>query len=52
LRFSLLDGERIVHVLSWHQGQNEEQLGETLQQIKKAGVIPEEGGTGAPVCRL
>ena len=41
-RFSLLDGERIVHVLSWHQVQNEEQLGEALQQIKEAGVIPEE----------
>jgi uncharacterized protein UPF0236 len=40
-RFYLLDGERIVHVLSWHQVQNEEQLGEALQQIKEAGVIPE-----------
>ena len=33
-RFYLLDGERIVHVLSWHQVQNEEQLGEALKQIK------------------
>ncbi len=41
LRFSLLDGERIVHVLSWHQVQNEEQLGEALKQIKQAGLIPE-----------
>jgi hypothetical protein len=40
-RFSLLDGERIVHVLSWHQIQNEEQLGEALKQVKEAGVIPE-----------
>jgi hypothetical protein len=40
-RFSLLDGERIVHVLSWHQVQSEEQLGEALRQIKNAGVIPE-----------
>ena len=40
-RFYLLDGERIVHVLSWHQVQNEEQLGEALKEIKKAGVIPE-----------
>ena len=40
-RFYLLDGERIVHVLSWHQVQNEEQLGEALKQIKEAGVIPE-----------
>jgi hypothetical protein len=29
-------------VLSWHQVQNEGQLGEALKQIKKAGVIPEE----------
>jgi Uncharacterised protein family (UPF0236) len=41
-RFSLLDGERIVHVLSWHQVQTEEELGEALQQVKDAGVIPEE----------
>ena len=41
-RFYLMDGDRIVHVLSWHQVQNEEQLGEALQQIKEAGVIPEE----------
>jgi hypothetical protein len=41
-RFYLLDGERIVHVLSWHQVQNEEDLGEALQQVKDAGVIPEE----------
>jgi Uncharacterised protein family (UPF0236) len=40
-RFYLLDGERIVHVLSWHQVQNEAQLGEALKEIKKAGVIPE-----------
>src|SRR4029453_2954010 len=41
-RFSLLDGERIVHVLSWHQVQNEAQLGAALKQVKEAGVIPEE----------
>jgi hypothetical protein len=40
-RFSLLDGERIVPVLSWHQVQNEAQLGEALTQVKEAGVIPE-----------
>src|SRR4029453_14749474 len=60
-RFSLLDGERIVHVLSWHQVQNEAQLGAALKQVKEAGVIPEEqgalwaacvgaGGDGARVC--
>jgi hypothetical protein len=49
-RFDLLDGERIVHVLSWHQVQNEEQLGEALQQSKKAGVIPEEQVRLCGVC--
>ena len=42
VRFYLMDGDRIVHLLSWHQVQNEEQLGEALQQVKKAGVIPED----------
>jgi Uncharacterised protein family (UPF0236) len=41
-RFYLLDGDRIVHVLSWHQVQTEGALGEALQQVKDAGVIPEE----------
>ena len=49
-RFYLLDGERIVHVLSWHQVQNEEQLGEALTQIKKAGLIPEEQVRLCVVC--
>jgi hypothetical protein len=31
VRFYLLDGERIGHVLRWHQVQTEEELGETLQ---------------------
>jgi Uncharacterised protein family (UPF0236) len=41
-RFYLLDGERIVHVLSWHQVQTEGDLAEALQQVKEAGVIPED----------
>jgi Uncharacterised protein family (UPF0236) len=41
-RFYLLDGTRIVHLLSWHQVQTEEQLGEALAQVKKAGLIPED----------
>ena len=41
-RFYLLDGDRIVHVLSWHQVQTEDDLGEALQQVKEAGVIPED----------
>ncbi len=40
-RLSLLDGNRIVPLLSWHQVQTEEQLGEALRQVKRAGVIPE-----------
>jgi Uncharacterised protein family (UPF0236) len=49
-RFYLLDGDRIVHVLSWHQVQNEEQLGEALKQVKEAGVIPEEQVRLCVVC--
>jgi hypothetical protein len=49
-RFYLLDGERIVQVLRWHQGQNEEQLGAALTQIKEAGVIPEERVRLCVVC--
>jgi hypothetical protein len=41
LRFYLLADDRIVHLLSWHQVQTEQQLGEALQQIKDAGLIPE-----------
>jgi hypothetical protein len=40
-RFYLIDDERVVHVLSWHQVQNEEQLGDALKQVKEAGLIPE-----------
>jgi hypothetical protein len=40
VRFSLLDGDRIGHLLSWHPGQTEEQRGEARAQVKKAGVIP------------
>jgi len=40
VRLYLLDGDRIVHVLSWHQIQNEHELGEALQKVKEAGVIP------------
>jgi hypothetical protein len=37
-------------VLSWHQVQNEEQLGAALKQIKEAGVIPEEQVRLCVVC--
>ena len=49
-RFYLLDGERIVHVLSWHQVHTEEELGEALQQVQEAGVIPEETVRLCVVC--
>jgi len=41
-RFYLLDGDRIVHVLSWHQIQTEHDLGEALQQVQEAGLIPDK----------
>lgn len=49
-RLYLLDGERIVHVMSWHQVQNEYDLGEALRQIKEAGVIPQETVRLCVVC--
>jgi hypothetical protein len=41
-RFYLLDEERILHVLSWHQVQNDEEMAEALRQVKAAGLIPED----------
>ena len=49
-RFSLLAGERIVHVLSWHQIQKEHEVGEALQQVKDAGLIPEEAVRLCVIC--
>jgi hypothetical protein len=49
-RFYLINDERIVHVLSWHQVQNEEQLGDALQQVKEAGLIPEDQVRLCVVC--
>jgi hypothetical protein len=49
-RFSLLDGERIVQVLSWHQVQTEAQLGEALRQVKDAGLLPDESVRLCVVC--
>jgi hypothetical protein len=37
-------------VLSWHQGHNEEQLGEALKHVKEAGVIPEDQVRLCVVC--
>jgi len=41
-RFYLMDGERIVHLVSWHQVQSEEELGEALRQVKEADIIPQD----------
>jgi hypothetical protein len=49
-RFYLLDGDRIVHVLSWHQIQNEQELGDALKQVKDAGLIPEQTVRLCVVC--
>jgi len=38
----LVDDARIVHLLSWHQIQSDEELFAALQQVKDAGLIPEE----------
>jgi len=40
-RIYLVDGERIVHLLSWHQVQNEAELAASLKQAKEAGLIDE-----------
>jgi hypothetical protein len=41
-RFYLIDDDRIVQVLGWHQVQNEAQLGTALKQVKDAGLIPDD----------
>ena len=41
-RFYLIDGERLVHLLSWHQIQTEAEVGEALKEVKEAGLIPED----------
>jgi len=41
-RFYLLDDDRIVHLLSWHQIQDDEEVFAALRQVKEAGLIPEE----------
>jgi len=41
-RFYLVDDDRIVHLLSWHQIQDHEELFAALRQVKDAGLIPED----------
>lgn len=42
LRLFLIDQDRIIHLVSWHQLQTEEEMGQALQKIQQAGLIPEE----------
>ena len=49
-RFYLMDGDRIVHLISWHQGQTEAELGKALKQVKEASLIPEDRGRLCVVC--
>jgi hypothetical protein len=49
-RFYLIDGERIVHLLSWHQIHHETELGEALKEVKDAGLIPEDRVRLCVVC--
>jgi hypothetical protein len=41
-RCYLVAGERIVHLLSWHQVQTQEEVFAALEQVKTAGLLPEE----------
>jgi len=41
-RMYLLDGARIIHLISWHQVKNDKELADDLLKIKQAGLIPED----------
>jgi Uncharacterised protein family (UPF0236) len=41
-RFYLLDGDRIHHLISWHQIGSNQEIAEALKTIKEAGLVPEE----------
>jgi len=41
-RMYLLDNDRIIHLISWHQIKNDKELAADMLQIKHAGLIPEE----------
>ncbi len=53
-RLYLIDGEKIIHLISWHQVCTDNELAEYLVKIKEAGLIPEAKirlgiiGDGAP----
>jgi hypothetical protein len=54
LRLYLIDAEQIVHLISWHQIQDEEEFAQGLLKIRDAGLIPQDKvrlciiGDGAP----
>jgi hypothetical protein len=41
-RLYLVSGDRIEHLLSWHQVQSDAELAQSLREIKAAGLIPED----------
>jgi hypothetical protein len=41
-RLYLLDGDRIRHLISWHQIKDDKELAADLLKIKDAGLIPED----------
>jgi hypothetical protein len=41
-RLYLLDGQRICHLISWHQIKDDKELAADLLKIKDAGLIPED----------
>ena len=53
-RLYLLDSERIIHLISWHQIKNDKKLAADLLRIKQANLIPQDKiricviGDGAP----
>jgi hypothetical protein len=53
-RLYLLDNDRIVHLISWHQIKSDKELAADLLRIKQAALIPEDKvricviGDGAP----
>src|SRR5918996_937710 len=44
LRLYAFDAERIVHMLSWHQVQEDDAIGAALDHIKDKGLIPDDEG--------
>jgi len=41
-RVYLIDSDKIIHLISWHQIQDDKELAEALRTIKNAGLIPED----------